>query len=66
MAVLKRTQSKGTPGLEVAVVDLDVFMRMIKTIEDLANVAFSFSHELMDDNINKYLLDPWGEYIANG
>lgn len=34
VAILKRTQSKGRPGLEVAVVDLNVFINIVSLLLD--------------------------------
>ncbi len=34
VAVLKRTRAPGVPTMEVAVVDLDVFMRMVAILRD--------------------------------
>ncbi len=60
VAVLKRTQSKGVGGIEVAVLDLEVFLRMVSAIEVLAGEAYSAGR--MEGTI---ALDPW-EYVANG
>lgn len=53
VAVLKRTQSKDSPSLEVAVVDLSVFMRMIQMIETLAEEAWNNGWS------DSMALDPW-------
>ncbi len=60
VAVLKRTQSKGVGGIEVAVLDLEVFLRMVSVIERLAEEAY---HAQVQHTV--LAKDPW-DYIADG
>ena len=50
VAILKRTQSKGRPGLEVAVLDLDTFLAMVQFIESSGEYFLDFN--------------PWDEFIG--
>lgn len=47
VAVLKRTQSKGVKGLEVAVMPLDLFVALIKTLYDAG--IYSYPNLSEDD-----------------
>jgi hypothetical protein len=52
VAILKRTQVKGKPGLEVAVLPLDVFMRLVSTLAYYGCHLYSIDEDVDWDYIS--------------